>query len=207
MGTDKALLSFGGKTLLEYVIDRVRQGIGGGQIVVVASPYQELPPPEVFGEDVEILRDAEAFAGPVAGLARAFAWLEDSVPGCWAFVSGCDTPGLKPGLVRYLGANRPQDKDVVLPEVGGYGQPLSACYQVRKCIALLNKMETKNSSLRSFTAQLDVWAIPERDIRKWDSQLQSFWNCHLPEDWEKWVALQGGPEQIGGAFRPGSSQT
>lgn len=193
MGTDKALLSFGGKTLLEHVIGRVREGIGCGPIVVVASPLQELPP--FLGEGVEILRDEEVFAGPVAGLARAFSWLEASVPDSWAFVTGCDTPDLEPGLIRHLGTQRPLDRDIVLPEVGGYGQPLMACYHVCRSINVLKKIELKDSSLRSFTARLGVWKIPEGEIRKWDPQLQSFWNCHRPSDWEKWIALQNGRGQ------------
>ncbi len=188
MGTDKALLSFGGKTLLEHVIGRVREGIGGGPIVVVASPLQELPP--FLGEGVEILRDEEAFAGPVAGLARAFGLLGESGGDKWAFVTGCDAPELVTGLIRNLGSRRPREADVVLPLVDGYEQPLMACYHIGKCIDLLKEMYIRDSSLRAFTSKLAVKTIPEVEVRKWDPQLQSFWNCHRPKDWERWVAMQ-----------------
>ena len=68
MGTDKALLRFAGKTLLESVIEQVRLGIGEGPIVVVAAPQQQLP--DLFG--VEVIRDEETHPGPLAGLVKAF---------------------------------------------------------------------------------------------------------------------------------------
>lgn len=207
MGTDKALLRFGGKTLLEHVIGRVRQGIGGGRLVVVASPTQELPPLGALGDGVQVVRDEKAFAGPVAGLARAFSLLGEQESDSWAFVTGCDAPELVPGLIRYLGAQRPKDADVVLPVVDGYEQPLMACYHVVRCLGVLRGMTLRDSSLRSFTARLGVWKIPEGEIRKWDFQLQSFWNCHQPKDWEKWVALQEPPEGAEEGFPRGSSQT
>lgn len=190
MGTDKALLRFGGKTLLEHVVGRLREGIGGGRLVVVASPFQELPPLEAFGPEVEIVRDEKAFAGPVAGLARAFGLLGESGGDKWAFVTGCDAPELVTGLIRYLGSRRPMEADVVLPVVDGYEQPLMACYHVGRCIDLLKDMCVRDSSLRSFTSKLAVMTIPEMEVRKWDQQLQSFWNCHRPKDWERWVAMQ-----------------
>ena len=207
MGTDKALLRFGGKTLLEHVVGRVREGIGGGRLVVVASPSQVLPPLEAFGPGVEIVRDEEAFAGPVAGLVRAFGLLGESGADQWAFVTGCDAPELVAELIHYLWSRRTRDVDVVLPVVDGYEQPLMACYHVGRCLELARGMAVRDSSLRSFTAKLKVMKIPEGEIRKWDLQLQSFWNCHHPKDWEKWVGLQGGSGWSGEAFPGGSSQT
>lgn len=207
MGTDKALLRFGGKTLLEHVVGRVREGIGGGRLVVVASPSQKLPPLEAFGPGVEIVRDEEAFAGPVAGLSRAFDLLGNQEGDHWAFVTGCDAPELVTGLIRYLGSRRPRDADVVLPVVDGYEQPLMACYHVGRCLGVLREMAVRDSSLRSFTAKLDVLKIPEGEIRKWDLQLQSFWNCHRPKDWEKWTGLQETPEGGEEGFFRGPSQS
>lgn len=185
MGSDKALLRFEGKTLLEYVVEAVRLGIGDGRIVVVAAPHQSLP--EL--PDATLIRDEEAHLGPLAGLAKAFSSWQG--PEEWAFVTGCDAPGLVPGLIEYLCSV--QKEEVVLPIVGGYQQPLVACYQIKKCLARLGGMDTRNGSLRSFTAKLSRHEVFESDLRPWDLQLQSFWNCHDPLDWEKWQASQRFP--------------
>lgn len=184
MGTDKALLRFAGKTLLESVIEQVRLGIGEGPIVVVAAPQQQLP--DLFG--VEVIRDEETHPGPLAGLVKAFSSWQS--PEEWAFVTGCDAPGLVPGLIAYLKTQLGvlPKAEVVLPVVGGYEQPLVACYQIKKCLAKLGSMDTRNGSLRSFTAKLTRYEVEESEIRKRDLQLESFWNCHDPLDWEKWQA-------------------
>ncbi len=189
MGTDKAVLCLEGKILLEYVLDQVRLGIGQGRLVVVAAAGQPLPP--LAG--VEVIRDEEAYPGPLAGLWKAFSSWEG--PEEWAMVTGCDAPGLVPGLLRYLGSV--QQGEVVLPVVGGYEQPLVACYHIPKCLAKLRTMATGNGSLRSFTAKLDRHEVGEEEIRRWDVQLESFWNCHDPLDWEKWRSGKQNPGGVG----------
>jgi molybdenum cofactor guanylyltransferase len=95
-GIDKGLAEFGGRTLIERVIERLRPQVAG----VLISANRNIERYRAFGYPVLI--DAadglEPFPGPLAGM---LAGLRAS-PTPWVAVAPCDAPFLPLDLVRHL---------------------------------------------------------------------------------------------------------
>ena len=121
MGTSKALLPFGGETMLQRVV-RVLGGIVS-PLVVVAASGQELPP---LPEDVIVTRDEREGRGPLEGLRAGLKALPEQVDA--AYVTSCDVPLLVPGFVRQM-LELSHGYDVAVMEIDGFTHPLSAVYR------------------------------------------------------------------------------
>ena len=123
MGRPKAALEWHGSTLLRRVSGVVGRAVGG-PVIVVRAPGQELPP---LPADVRVVEDAREGRGPLQGLAAGLAAARDEADA--AYASSTDVPLLHPRFVRRVVDALEDDVDVVLPEVGGFPQPLAAVYR------------------------------------------------------------------------------
>ncbi|MSQ36471.1 MAG: molybdenum cofactor guanylyltransferase [Dehalococcoidia bacterium] len=121
LGVDKAAASVGGRALLERVL-AVAAAVAD-ELVVVAAPGQALPA-YASALRVRVVRDAEAYAGPLPGIVAGLAAVGAPV----ALLLPCDHPFLRPALLRALLAGldaAPADAvSVVLPRYAGRTQPL-----------------------------------------------------------------------------------
>jgi len=123
MGRPKAALEWHGSTLLRRVSGVVGRAVGG-PVIVVRAPGQELPP---LPAGVRVVEDAREGRGPLQGLAAGLAAARDEADA--AYASSTDVPLLHPRFVRRVVDALEDDVDVVLPEVGGFPQPLAAVYR------------------------------------------------------------------------------
>ena len=124
MGSPKAALDWHGSTLLRRVTGIVGRVVTG-PVVVVSAPGQSLPE---LAPPVEVVTDAREGRGPLQGLAAGIAAIGGRAQS--AYVSSTDVPLLHPAFVQHVLRRLGDDVDVVLPEIGGYRQPLSAAYRV-----------------------------------------------------------------------------
>ena len=124
MGSPKAALDWHGSTLLRRVSGLAQRTVEG-PVVVVRAPGQELPglPPSI-----EVVSDAREGRGPLQGLAAGLAAIGDRAE--VAYVSSTDVPLLHPAFMRRVIEAVSDDVDVVLPEIHGFRQPLSAAYRL-----------------------------------------------------------------------------
>jgi molybdenum cofactor guanylyltransferase len=124
MGSPKAALDWHGSTLLRRVTGIVSRAVTG-PVIVVSAPGQALPdlPPSIT-----VVTDAREGRGPLQGLAAGLEAIGDRAPA--AYVSSTDVPMLHPAFVQHVLGRLTDDFDVVLPEIGGFRQPLSAAYRV-----------------------------------------------------------------------------
>jgi molybdopterin-guanine dinucleotide biosynthesis protein A len=123
MGSPKAALDWHGSTLLRRVTGLAQRTVDG-PVVVVRAPGQELPE---LHPSVEMVSDAREGRGPLQGLAAGLAAVGDRAQA--AFVSSTDVPLLHPAFMRRVIGALSADVDVVLPEIHGFRQPLSAAYR------------------------------------------------------------------------------
>jgi molybdenum cofactor guanylyltransferase len=123
MGSAKAALEWHGSTLLRRVTGIVRRSVDG-PVIVVRAPGQELPE---LDRSVEVVQDAREGRGPLQGLAAGLEAIRDRAPA--AYVSSTDVPLLHPAFIRRVFGLLADGLDLVLPEVGGYPQPLAAAYR------------------------------------------------------------------------------
>ena len=190
MGSPKAALEWHGSTLLRRITGIVGRAVDG-PVVVVRAPGQALP---ALPDGVEVVEDAREGRGPLQGLAAGLAAVRDRAPA--AYASSTDVPLLHPRFVRRVLDALDDDTDVVLPEVGGYPQPLAAVYRT----ALADTVERLIAEDRMRPAflfeacrvkRLDAAALlADPALAALDPDLDSVLNLNAPGDYE---AARGRP--------------
>ena len=201
MGSPKAALAWHGSTLLRRVTGIVARSVDG-PVVVVSAPGQALP---ALDGAVEVVADEREGRGPLQGLAAGLAAIGDRAE--VAYVSSTDVPLLHPAFVRRVVDALDDHLDVVLPEVGGYRQPLSAAYRT----GLLSTVEELIGADRMRPAFLfersRVLHMDEADLlqngalARLDPALASVSNLNEPADYERAHALPA-PEIVVERFGP-----
>ena len=185
-GSDKASASLRGRPLLQWVRDALAPVVD--EIVVVTAAGQPLPPmhPAIPATVVE---DREPERGPLAGLAAGFAVAASPV----CFAASCDAPLLRTTVVeRVTGALG--NHDAVLPEVGGFQQPLAAAYRREPCLAAAEAaLEAGGNKVIEAFAELDVLALDEDRLARVDPDLRSFRNANTPDELTAIAALLDAP--------------
>ncbi len=166
MGQDKAMLPLNGKPLLQTVIDAV-QPLFAHTLVSVRAPRA--------GIALQQVCDAQAGAGPLAGLASAL----DKIATPWAFVVACDMPFVAPAVLERLATLRGAHQAVV-PRIDDHAQPLLAFY-ARSCLPLLReRLAGGDRSLTGALKMLDVRYVQADELLP--SDLRSFVDLDTPQD-------------------------
>jgi molybdopterin-guanine dinucleotide biosynthesis protein A len=196
MGSPKAALEWHGSTLLRRVTGIVARSVDG-PVVVVSAPGQALP---ALDGAVEVVADEREGRGPLQGLAAGLAAIGDRAE--VAYASSTDVPLLHPAFVRRVVGALDDQVDVVLPEVGGYRQPLSAAYRT----GLLSTVEELIAADRMRPAFLfersRVLHMGEADLlrngalARLDPALASVSNLNEPADYERAHALPAPEIQV-----------
>ncbi len=189
MGAPKAALEWHGSTLLRRVTGVVGRVVDG-PIIVVRAPGQRLPD---LAERAELVSDDRTGKGPMQGIAAGLAAIDDRAP--LAYVSSTDVPLLHPAFVRRVIAAAGGEVDVVLPEIGGYRQPLAAVYRsdllgtVQELIAA-ERMSPAFLFERCRVRRLDDQTmLADRSVARFDPELASVHSLNEPAEYERAHAL------------------
>jgi molybdopterin-guanine dinucleotide biosynthesis protein A len=173
MGRPKALLLFDGEPLIVHIVRALKSVFT--EIVVVASPGQELPP-----LPATLARDEVAYQGPVGGIYYGI----KAAGGESCFVTSCDAPFLDLSLISHL-VTQISNCDVVVPYWQERLQPLHAVY--RKSVLPFLREQLDRGELRPVFLYDKVRAkkIAEEEIRGFDPEGLSFLNMNTPDDYER----------------------
>lgn len=194
MGTDKALLTVDGTTLLERTVTVLAQVVG--PVVVVAATGQTLPSTAAV-----VLRDELPDTGPLhplaLGLAEAARLGADT-----ALVTATDLPRLHPALLRVLlGHARPGT--VVLPVLAGRDQLLTALWPTALAVdahvavaAGQRRVRDLLAAAEAVTRLDDAALLADEELRAVDPQLDGLRGANTPAEWAALV----GPRPVGGAL-------
>jgi molybdopterin-guanine dinucleotide biosynthesis protein A len=189
MGSPKAALDWHGSTLLRRVTGLAQRTVDG-PVVVVRAPGQELP---AIPPSIDVVSDERDGRGPLQGLEAGLAAIGDQAE--VAFVSSTDVPLLHPAFMRRVIEAFTADVDVVLPEVHGFRQPLSAAYRtsllpaVRRLIAA-DKLKPAFLFDECRVLRLDDAAmLRDAAVAAGDPGLDSVRNLNEPSDYELARAL------------------
>jgi molybdopterin-guanine dinucleotide biosynthesis protein A len=184
MGSSKAALEWHGSTLLRRVTGLAPRTVDG-PVVVVGAPGQELP---AVHPSVEVVSDAREGRGPMEGLAAGLAAIGGRAQ--VAFVSSTDVPLLHPAFMHRVINGCTNEVDVVLPEIHGFHQPLSAAYRTSlaaEVAALVAADRRKPAFLfeRCRVLRLDDAAmLRDATLAAVDPELASVRNLNEPGDYE-----------------------
>jgi molybdopterin-guanine dinucleotide biosynthesis protein A len=120
MGTDKTRISVSGRTLLDHVLNQVRDRFG--EILVSVSPDG---PSEVSG--FPSVRDQRSGFGPMEGIRRGLERAAHET----CFILACDIPDIDFGLVERLLRNSGHADIAVPVSLEGTVEPLFGVYKQR----------------------------------------------------------------------------
>jgi molybdenum cofactor guanylyltransferase len=169
MGEDKALLHWGGHTLLEHVAETVLRAAGSVTLVGAPERYAHLP--------YRTLADSDADAGPLAGLVT----LLSNTTADWNLVVAVDMPEVAFGFVSELLAATQGDEsfDAVIPVTTGGQHPLCAVYHKHAEVGLRQAFRNGERKVRE--------AIKCLKIKEINVRPELVANLNTREDWVRFV--------------------
>jgi molybdenum cofactor guanylyltransferase len=182
MGTSKALLPFGGETMLQRMVRLLGEVVA--PIVVVAASGQELPP---LPADVVVARDEQQGRGPLEGLRAGLMALPPELDA--AFVTSCDVPLLVPDFVRQM-LEFARGYDVAVMEIDGFAHPLSAVYR-RSTLPHIEHLLAHNRLRPVFLFDsVRTRRVTALEMTS-DPELRTLRNLNTREDYERALADEG----------------
>jgi molybdopterin-guanine dinucleotide biosynthesis protein A len=183
MGSSKALLPFGGETMLQRVVRLV--GAVVSPLVVVAAPEQTLPelPPAVI-----VTRDEREGRGPLEGLRAGLKALPEDVE--LAYVTSCDVPLLVPAFVRRM-IELAGDHDIAVVEIDGFPHPLSAVYRRATLPHVEALLEADRRRPVFLFDAVRTRRVRPDELTDADPQLLTLRNLNTREDYLEALSLAG----------------
>jgi len=154
-GSDKLAVELGGRPLLHLAIAAV--AAVAGRVVVVTAPGAEPAVPVDLAARIDVVHDAEAFGGPLVGLAAALVAVRTPT----VLVAAGDMPRMDPAVLRRLASAAGRERAAVTLEVPGRVQPLPMALDVIAArAAAAAVLERGGRSLRDLLRELDATSIP-----------------------------------------------
>ena len=191
MGRSKALLELDSEPLLSHV---ARALLPSCEEIVLSVANQALAPIGFVreleeavrrtGAEVRIARDATPDLGPISGLAAALAMTDARV----AFVSGCDSPFLRPDLVQSLleRIEEPPGVDAVIPRRDGHLEPLLAAYRVTPLLRhFRHRLSQGGGPITRGFSELRVREVSGVALEELDPDGASFANINTPGEYKR----------------------
>jgi molybdenum cofactor guanylyltransferase len=170
-GRNKALTSFGGKRIFDYIYATFKSLFD--HIIIVTND------PESYLEwDATIVTDLFPISCSLTGLHAGLYYTRTP----FAFFSACDTPFLKADLVKLLLASVSDHNDIVLPETAVGLEPLCAVYSKRCLQPIETHLKQQKLAIRGIYNKLKVKTVTEKRLRVVDPELNSFFNVNTPQD-------------------------
>ena len=177
LGTNKALLEIGGRTILDRILEKMLEVFPSILLVV---KDEDSPLSGDYGPRVKVVADLLTGKGPLGGIYTA---LEHS-PSPYVFVMACDMPYPNLGLVRHL-LSEAEGREAVVPRRGSYIEPLFAVYHRDTRPRIRRRLEAGDLKIHDFIDEIDARFVDEEEICGCDPDFRSFFNINTPEDLKK----------------------
>ena len=182
-GSPKALASFRGRAMIEWVAEAVRP-VADELLVSVADAAQS----EAIHErlpDARFVTDARRDRGPIEGLDRGLR----AARGDLVLVAPCDAPLLRTDLyVRFLERIGSHEAAVPRPEAI---DPVRAAYRRTAAVRVLDREGLGVPSPSALVDRLDAVFLAEGELRSVDPELVSFLDVNSLEELARVEARTG----------------
>jgi molybdenum cofactor guanylyltransferase len=190
VGSPKALLRFGGETLIERVTRQLLKP--STEVIVVVGPHVALP---ALPARVRVVQDDRPLQGPLAGILYGLRAATTEI----CFVCGCDHPFLAPAVARLLVEHARQDGAVSVWE--GREQPLVAAYRRGVAEIAADLLAAGERRTLALLERARLTRVAGSDLAAADPTGQSFFDVDTPEEYARALRLlssEGGPGPAGG---------
>jgi molybdopterin-guanine dinucleotide biosynthesis protein A len=167
MGTDKALIKVGDKSLLETVIDNCKTVC---KSIIISSNN---PAHGKYG--YQVVADEIKDCGPIGGIYSCLRKSETE----WNFVISVDTPFVTSDFIQFL-VGQTKNCDVVLPVHSGEKEPLIALYNKSGLPEVEKLIELRQFKMHHLIAKLNAHYV---DAFEWVEKTPLlFKNLNNPDD-------------------------
>ena len=175
MGSDKSLLTVGGRTFVEAAADALRAV--APRVSVVSSRHDR----EAHG--LPLVRDLHSNLGALGGLHAALASCEAE----WAAVLACDLPFVTGELFGRLASMGADSLDAIVPvQEDGRVQPLSALYRARVCLEQVEELiRTDELRPRLLLPRVRARRVAFEELRDLEGSSRFFLNVNTLEDYAR----------------------
>ena len=184
LGTDKAFVELGGRTLAERAVENVRSGISPGQITMVAGSSTQFAI-GALTSDVPFIFDLYKGRGPLGGLHAALAYARTP----WIFVLACDYPFVSGELVLLLADSVDDEFGAVVPQQqDGRIQPLCGYYKVETARPIVDEIIERprvSPPMHEVVDLLSPAVVVFEEYRHLDGSDEFFMNINTIEDLER----------------------
>jgi molybdopterin-guanine dinucleotide biosynthesis protein A len=169
MGTDKGLLLFKGKAMIQHVIEQM-QPVFDNLVIVSNNPEYEK-----FG--LEVIPDLIKNIGPAGGIYTALKHSETKLN----FLVSCDMPFVTKGAIDFVFKNR-NESQIVLLENQGKLEPLFGIY-AKDCEAVWWQLIQQNTiKLQEMVSHFELNIIPVENKEIFEETF--FKNINTKEDFD-----------------------
>jgi molybdenum cofactor guanylyltransferase len=176
LGRSKALQVIGGKSLIQWVVDRL--GILSTEIIIVTAHGEAIPCSSTAR--IKTVADIYPGKGPLGGIHSGL--IASSSP--WAIVVSCDTPFLSVSLLEYM-TQTLGDSDIALPKIGEMVEPLCAVYS-KNCVAPIQELlEQDERRISELFSMVKVKYVEEDELNRFDPEHLSFFNINSQDDLDR----------------------
>jgi molybdopterin-guanine dinucleotide biosynthesis protein A len=172
MGSDKALLSWAGETLIQRTLAVARQACG--QVFICGSR-------ERYANFGEVIEDAQPGLGPLSGIQVALHATKTELN----LILSVDLPLMTGEFLAWLLQQaRSSEQQITAPEAAGSLQPLCAVYH-REVAGIVDETLAKGDlKVTRLFHRTPTRIIGEREIRAAGFGPSVFTNVNTPEDYE-----------------------
>lgn len=182
MGSPKALIPLGGRTMLAWVVDELAPAFD--EVLVSVAREGDLPAAAGGAHGTTVIADRHPGAGPLAGLeAGLAAAVHEAV-----FVVACDMPLVTRSLGRLL-VEAVSGRDAAVPLVGRRPQPACAVYAKAVAPVVTRALETKRLRFSDLLDEIDVRFLEDADFARAGVGKEAFWSVNTPADLARVSAL------------------
>jgi molybdenum cofactor guanylyltransferase len=172
LGSDKALIELGGKTMLERTTELLAAVCGTVKIVAAAGKYATAPAP--------VLEDNWPGEGPLGGILTALLEAQRHLPqNDWNLIVSCDMPFLSREWLAFLCERASRSAvQVVVPGSASGLEPLCACWHTDATGSLQIIFDSGVRKVTEAMKRLPMEILDESLWKRFDNQGRLFWNMN-----------------------------
>jgi len=176
LGRSKALQAIQGKSLIQWVVDRL--AMLSTEIIIVTARGEAIPCSSAVR--MKTVADIYPAKGTLVGIHSGLIASSSSR----AIVVGCDMPFLSVSLLEYM-TQTLADSDVALPRIGEMVEPLCAVYSKNCLVPIQMLLERNELRISRLLGMVKVRYIEEDEIDRFDPQHLSFRNINSEADLDR----------------------
>lgn len=185
MGTNKALLEYGGERLIDRAVRRFSDRFP--EVLIVANDVESYR-----GLGPKVVPDLIPGFGPLGGLHAALTAAENP----HVFLAACDMPFAEPAMafmLRDLGAGA----DAAVPKFDDIFETMHALYAKTALPAIEADLRAGRGKMIGFYSRVTVRAVDETELTaRFPDLARVFWNLNTPDDYRRLVqGLGPSPEK------------